>query len=274
MDTLRLFLADLGRFDVSLFTLGDVELTIFTLVKLAVLLWLLVVVTRSFTAFIEGHLRARPSFDAGTRLALVSIVRYTLIIVGTMVILQTFGIKLTAFAVLAGAVGVGVGFGLQQIISNFISGLIIMFERPIKVGDRIELSNLEGNVTEIGMRRTTVVTSDNIAILVPNSRFITDNVVNLRYHADHIRTRVPVNVAHGADPVVVERVLLEVAQSHPEVLKEPAPAVRLLVLQAAGNMAFELQVWNTSRIDQRDALVSDLNFAIRQKLLASEVQLA
>jgi small-conductance mechanosensitive channel len=85
---------------------------------------------------------------------------------------------------------------------------------------------------------------------------------------------VPVNVAHGADPVVVERVLLEVAQSHPEVLKEPAPAVRLLALQAAGNMAFELQVWNTSRIDQRDALVSDLNFAIRQKLLASEVQLA
>jgi small-conductance mechanosensitive channel len=274
MDTLRLVLADLARFDVSLFTLGDVELTAFTVLKLAILLWLLIAFTRRLTRFMDRRLGARPSFDSGTRLALVSIVRYTLVIVGTMVILQTFGIKLTAFAVLAGAVGVGVGFGLQQIISNFISGLIIMFERPIKVGDRIELSNLEGNVTEIGMRRTTVVTSDNIAILVPNSKFITDNVVNLRYHADHVRTRVPVNVAQGADPAAVERVLLDVARAHPDVLSEPPPAVRLLVLQAAGHMGFELQVWNRNRIDQRDALVSDLNFAIRERLLAANVSLA
>jgi small-conductance mechanosensitive channel len=274
MDLLRLYISDLSDFDVSLFTLGDAELTLFTLLKLVVLMWVLLAVTRRLTGFIDRRLGMKPSFDASSRLAVVAVVRYTLLIVGTVVILQMFGIKLTAFAVLAGAIGVGVGFGLQQIISNFISGLIIMFERPIKVGDRIELANLEGNVTEIGMRRTTVVTSDNIAILVPNSRFITDNVVNLRYHSQHIRMRLPVSVAAGADPAAVERLLLEVARAHPEVLADPMPAVRLLALSAGGAMGFELQVWNTTRINARDSLVSDLNFAIREKLTSTGIALA
>jgi small-conductance mechanosensitive channel len=274
METLRSYVAELAHVNMTLFRLGDAQVTILALVKLIVLLALLVAFTRRFTSFIDRHLELRPSFDAGTRLAVVKIVHYTLIIVGTMVILQTFGIKLTAFAVLAGAIGVGVGFGLQQIISNFISGLIIMFERPIKVGDRIELGTLEGNVTEIGMRRTTVVTSDNIAILVPNSRFITDNVVNVRYHANHVRVRVSVAVAPTADPAVVRQSLLDVARAHPEVLAEPAPVVRLLAIHAAGAMGFELQVWNATRIDARDSLVSDLNFAIREKLLGSGVSFA
>jgi small-conductance mechanosensitive channel len=118
------------------------------------------------------------------------------------------------------------------------------------------------------------VTSDNIAILVPNSRFITDNVVNVRYHANHVRVRVSVAVAPTADPAVVRQSLLDVARAHPEVLAEPAPAVRLLAIHAAGAMGFELQVWNATRIDARDSLVSDLNFAIREKLLGSGVSFA
>jgi small-conductance mechanosensitive channel len=274
MQTWRLYIADLSRFDIALFKLGEAELTLFSVLKLVLLLCLLVAVTRRLTGFMDRRLGSRPSFDSGTRVAVVGIVRYTLLIIGTVVILQQFGIQLTAFAVLAGAVGVGVGFGLQQIISNFISGVIIMFERPIKVGDRIELSNLEGNVTEIGMRRTTIVTSDNIAILVPNSRFITDNVVNLRYHAGHIRVRVPVVVTRDADPARVQRLLLDVALANDDVMKEPGPAVRLLALHAGGNMGFELQVWNATRINSRDALVSDLNFAIREKLIGNGVALA
>ena len=274
METLRIHLPDLAQLNVVLFRLGDAEVTISALIKVVVLLALLVFFVRRLSRFIDRQLGRRPSFDSGTRVFAVKLVHYTLMIVGTMAILQTFGIKLTAFAVLAGAIAFGVGFGLQQIISNFVSGLIIMFERPIKVGDRIEIGTLEGNVTEIGMRRTTVVTSDNIAILVPNSRFITDNVVNVRYHAGHVRVRLSVNVAPSADPAVVRRSLLDVAREHPDVLAEPPPAVRLLALQPAGNMGFELQVWNSSRIDARDALVSDLNFAIREKLLATGVNLA
>lgn len=274
MENLSDLLSGLSDLDITLFKLGDAELTVITLLKIVVLLWVLVLFTRWFTAFVDRRLALRPHFDAGTRAAVVTILRYALLIVGTMVVLQTVGIKLTAFAILAGAIGVGVGFGLQQIISNFISGLIILFERPITVGDRVELGNLEGNVQHIGLRRTTIITSDNVAILVPNSRFITDNVVNLRYHADRIRVHASVNVSQGADPKAVERFLLEVAQSHPDVLKDPPPAVRLLALQGGGNMGFELQVWNTNRIDARDALVSDLNFAIREKLLAHDIHLA
>jgi small-conductance mechanosensitive channel len=274
METVRFYLGELARLNVSLFRLGDAEVTALALVKLVILLALLVALTRRLTRFIDRRLGLRPSFDSGTRLAVVRIVHYTLVIVGTMVILQTFGIKLTAFAVLAGAIGVGVGLGLQQIISNFISGLIIMFERPIKVGDRVELGTIEGNVTEIGMRRTTVVTSDNIAILVPNSRFIIDNVVNVGYHSVRVRVRLSVTVAPAADPAQVRQSLMDVAHAHPDVLTEPAPAVRLLALQAGGAMLFELQVWNANRIDSRDSLISDLNFAIREKLLAGGIGFA
>ena len=275
METLYYYWSEFARLNITLVKLGDAELTVTGLVKLLVLLWLLTYFTRRLTRFVDWRIGViKPQFDPGTRLAVVSIIRYALLIIGTMVILQTFGIRLTAFAVLAGAIGVGVGFGLQQIISNFIAGLIVMFERPIKVGDRVELGTLEGNITAIGMRRTTIVTNDNIAILVPNSRFITDNVVNLRYHADHIRVRLSVNVVQGADPKLVERLLLEVAASHADVLKVPPPAVRLLTLQGGGNMGFELQVWNATRINARDALVSELNFALREKLQSNEVKLA
>ena len=269
-----MYLDVLAELDFTLFKLGGTAITLFGVIKIVLLLLVLVVFTRRFTAFVDRRLKLRPHFEAGTRWAVVSIVRYALLIIGTMVILQTFGIKLTAFAVLAGAIGVGVGFGLQQIISNFISGLIIMFERPISVGDRVELGNIEGTVEHIGMRKTTLITSDDIAILVPNSRFITENVGNLRYHATRIRVRTSVNVAADADPRLVERILMEVAEAHPEVEKDPGPNVRLLTLQAGGNMGFELQVWNATLIDARDLLVSDLNFAIREKLLAHGVKLA
>lgn len=274
MGFIQTYLDELSMLDITLFKLGDTELTLFMLMKIVVLLLVLVFVTRRLTAFIDRRLQRRPHFDLGTRWAVVSLVRYALLIFGTIVVLQAFGIKLTAFTVLAGAVGVGVGFGLQQIISNFISGLIIMFERPITVGDRVEVGGVEGNVQHIGMRRTTIITSDDIAILVPNQRFITENVTNLRYHAHRIRVRVAVNVSATADPRTVEGLLLEVANACPDVLKDPGPAVRLTALQGGGNMAFELQVWNTTRIDSRDSLVSDLNYAIREKLQAHDVKLA
>ena len=274
MEFLDSYVERMRAFDFTLFKLGDMQLTLFTLIHIIVLILVLVWFTRRFTTFIDRRLQTRPNFDVGTRWAVVSLVRYALLIIGTIVILQAFGIKLTAFTVLAGAIGVGVGFGLQQIISNFISGLIIMFERPITVGDRIELGTLEGTVQHIGMRKTTIVTSDDIAILVPNQRFIIENVTNLRYHAQRIRIRIPVNVTFGADPRVVERLLCEVATAHPDVLNDPGPHVRLVALQAGGNMGFELQIWNANRLDERDALVSELNFGIREKLLANEVKLA
>jgi small-conductance mechanosensitive channel len=170
-------------------------------------------------------------------------------------------------------VGVGVGFGLQNIFSNFISGLIVMFERPVKIGDRVEIGNVRGAVLEIGARRATIVTNDNIAVIVPNQRFITDNVTNLRYFDSPIRLRSAVTVAAGVEPRRVEALLLDVAGRNANVRAEPPARVRLLGFQANGAMTFELQVWNDKDVHDPDALVSDLNFAIADVLAAAGVKL-
>ena len=135
----------------------------------------------------------------GQRLAIAGLVHYAVLVFGAVVILQNAGIELTAFAIVGSALGVGVGFGLQNIISNFISGLIVLLERPIEIGDRIEVAGVEGVVQEVGARRTTVVTPDQIAILVPNQSFITSNVTNYSYLKQNVRLRVPVPIAPGQD---------------------------------------------------------------------------
>jgi small-conductance mechanosensitive channel len=179
-------------------------------------------------------------------------------------IFQTVGVNLTTFNVLAGAVGIGIGFGLQTVASNFISGLIILFERPIKVGDRIEVGNIIGDVIRIGARSSIVQTNDNIAIIVPNLKFITENVVNWKYTGEKIRFAIPVSVAYGSDARLVEKLLQEVARENPDVMKDPEPVVRFMEFGDNG-LNFELRPWSTTLIHRRGRLVSGLNFAIYDK---------
>ena len=196
---LQALLERLRELDVRLFTLGGVSFNLSSALKLvllvAALFWLAGLLRR---ITVQRVLRHTP-LDAGTRQAVGALVNYTVLVIGFALILQNAGINLTALSVVAGAVGVGVGFGLQNIVSNFISGVIIMFERPIRIGDRIEVAGIEGTVREIGARRTTVFTDDNVAILVPNQRFIVDNVVNHFYAHAPIRLRVPMQVPSTAD---------------------------------------------------------------------------
>jgi small-conductance mechanosensitive channel len=265
-------LADwLRRLDIELFALAGTSFTLLSVLKvlllLVVLVWLAGLVRR---LTVERALR-HTQLDAGTRQAVGSIVRYLVLVIGLVVILQNAGINLSALSVVAGAVGVGVGFGLQNIVSNFVAGVIIMLERPIKVGDRVEVAGVEGTVREIGARRTTIVTNDNIAILVPNQRFILDNVVNLVYTEAPIRLRVPVQVASDSDAAAVERLLLEAAQSHKQVLAEPAPRVLRPTLVGTA-LSFELSVWHEARGPLRHQLISELNVQIDQRLRASGIR--
>jgi small-conductance mechanosensitive channel len=260
----------LDAFDVHLFTLGGATISLFTLLWTLALTALVLVVSRMLRAWTVKRLLVHTDLDIGTRQAIGTIVRYAVLAVGFLAIVQTLGINLTTFNVLAGAVAVGVGFGLQNIFSNFVSGLILMLDRSIKIGDRVELANLEGEVVQIGARRTTVVTDDRIAILVPNQRFVTDNVVNRTYYGAAVRLRIPVVVQHGADAAVVERLLLQCARAHTQVLRNPAPEVRLLGL--TGNMQFELRIWVPSHLQRRDELVSALNFAILDALRADDIK--
>ncbi len=264
------FLLRLRAFDIPLFRLGDSAFTLFSLLQLLVAFVLLFWVAAVLRRITVERILGRSGFDPGTRQAVGSFVRYLVLVVGLVLILQNAGINLTTLNVVGGAIGVGVGFGLQNIISNFISGLIVMLERPIKVGDRIEVGGVEGTVREIGARRTTIVTLDQVAILVPNSRFIVDNVVNLVYTEAPLRLRVPVAVAKGSDPTLVRNVLLNAARAHAEVRTEPAPSV-LLPSLGGTTLAFELMVWHDARGITRQQLASDLNYLVAQRLREAQI---
>lgn len=262
MDTLRDVLAQIRQFlEIPLVKLGGSPVTLWAIFQLVVLVALLFYVSGKLRTWIVEEFLTRTRMEMGARQATGSIIRYTVIAIGFIVILQTAGIDLTALNVLAGAVGIGLGFGLQNIVNNFVSGIIILFERPIKVGDRIVVGNVEGDVVRIGARSTEVVTNDNITIIVPNSKFITENVVNWSHNDRKVRFRIPVSVAYGSDVRQVERLLLEVAAKNSDVLDKPAPGVRLMEFGDSG-LNFELRAWSTTLIHRRGLLTSSLNFAI------------
>ena len=252
----------LAGLDLHLVRIGGTDVSLLGLLLFGLLVAALFYVSGLVRRWAVNRLLARTELEAGVRQGIGAVLRYALLIIGFLVIAQTLGINLTTFNVLAGAVGVGVGFGLQNIVSNFVSGLIIMFERPVRVGDRVELGALEGEIVEIGARRTTVITSDNVTIVVPNSRFITDIVVNRQGAGVQQRVRLPVQVAPGTDAQKVRALLLEVAAADPNVLAAPPPAVALIAILPGGAMSFELQVWNGNLGHARDVLLSALNYAI------------
>lgn len=247
--------------DIKLAHLGATPVTLEALLKQVILLLLLFYLSGKLRSLIVDRLLSRTRMEVGARQAVGSIVRYLVVVIGFVVILQTAGIDLTALNVLAGAVGIGLGFGLQNIVNNFISGLIILFERPIKVGDRIVVGEVEGDVTHIGGRSTTVVTNDNISIIVPNSKFITEDVVNWSHNDRKVRFKIPVTVAYGTDIELVERLLLQVALDCPDVLQDPPPGTRLMAFGDYG-LHYELRVWNTTLIHRKGVLISKLNRAI------------
>jgi small-conductance mechanosensitive channel len=180
---------------------------------------------------------------------------------------------LGALAVFAGAVGVGVGFGLQNIASNFISGLVILAERPITIGDRVEVAGITGQVQQIRARSTVIRTNDNITMIVPNTKFIDSPVTNWTYGDPRVRFRIPVGVAYGSDIAKVREALLAAGRENPNTLKDPAPSV---FLQKFGDNSidFELVVWSSEMSARPSRYRSDLNFAIEQKFREAGIEIA
>jgi small-conductance mechanosensitive channel len=256
----------------TIFTLGEARITPLSIIYLLVLLTLLFVLSNKLRNFLVERLLGHTKLDLGARQAIGTITRYFILFIGFLIILQTVGINLTTLNVLAGAVGIGVGFGLQNIASNFISGLIILFERPVQVGDRIEIENVNGKVISIGARSTIVRTNDNITIIVPNSKFISENVVNWSFEGKKVRFRVPIGVAYNADINLAKRLLLKVAEENGDVLKEPKPSVRLIRF-GESSIDLELWVWSKEKLQRKAAFTSDLNFAIWEKFNANNVEI-
>jgi small-conductance mechanosensitive channel len=242
-------------------------LTVITLIS--ALVW----ITRRVTRWLIDHVLARRGFEIGMREALGAIVRYVVISLGALVILQGAGIDLTSLNVLVGAVGVGLGFGLQNITSNFFSGLILLFEHPIKMGDRVEIAGCVGEVREIAARATTLVTDENVAIIVPNSQFVSERVTNWSRPGRLTAYVIPLYVSHTSDPELVRKVLLAAAGRHHDVLQDPPPEVEF-VEAGLGALRFQLQVWSTEHLKTAGTLKSDLNFEVWRELAALGVTIA
>jgi small-conductance mechanosensitive channel len=222
--------------------------------------------------FLFNRLLAESGLDRSLQYAIAQIISNVVLVVGVLIVLENTGIHLGALAVFAGAVGVGVGFGLQNIASNFISGLVILAERPITIGDRVEVAGITGQVQQIRARSTVIRTNDNISMIVPNSKFIDSPVTNWHYGDQRVRFRIPVGVAYGSDIAKVREALLAAGRENPNTLKDPAPSVFLKKF-GDNSIDFELVVWSSEMSARPSRYRSDLNFAIEHKFREAGIEL-
>jgi len=223
--------------------------------------------------FLFNRFLAKSGLDRSLQYAIAQIVSNVVLIVGIFIVLDNAGIHLGALTVFAGAVGVGVGFGLQNIASNFISGLVILAERPITVGDRVEVAGIAGQVQHIRARSTVIVTNDNITMIVPNTKFIDSPVTNWTYGDPRVRFRIPVGVAYSSDINKVREALLAAANENQNTLKDPAPGV-FLEKFGDNSIDFELVVWSSEMSYRPRRYRSDLNFAMEEKLREAGIEIA
>ena len=244
-----------------LVSIGGLEVSPAFVIKAIVFLVLLVFFARLGRGFVTKRVLARTSIDPGLQYAIEVGTGYLIFVLGMVIGLQSVGLNLSSLAFLTGIVGVGVGFGLQNIVNNFVSGLILLVERPVKVGDRVEVGDLIGDIVRIAARSTWVRTNDNVVIIVPNSDFITNRVTNWTANDRRVRIKVPLGVSYSSDPEVVRELLLGIARSQPQVLDDPAPDV---IFHGFGDSSldFELRVWTEDSLRTPLILKSNLYYAI------------
>lgn len=261
--------------EVMNFVVFDVQgskFTLLTLLYLVVATALLFYITKRFTRFLDSKILFNKITETGTRAAVVSIVRYMLLLFGFLFIFKSAGFDLGAFSWLLGALGVGLGFGLQNITNNFVSGIIILFERPIKIGDRIQVGDVSGDVVAISMRSTTIVTNDNISIIVPNSKFINDNVTNWSHTDRKVRFHYPISVAYKENPEKIRSIVLQIANQHDGILKEPAPLL-LFTEYGDNSLNFELVVWTSNFIQKPAILKSELYYILFKEFEKNNIEI-
>lgn len=225
---------------IQLFNLQNTPVTIYSLIVFILFLIVFSIGARIFSRFLFSRLLGGIQMDEGIRFTLIRFTNYFIIFIGVIISFQFIGIDLSGLAVIFGLLSVGIGFGLQNVTSNFIAGLILLIERPIKIGDRIVVNDMEGDVKEINMRSTTIQSLQNISIIVPYADFISGSVVNYSHGGDdRIRVRVEVGVSYGSNLDDVINALRQAALEHPEVLKDPEP---IILLTSFGDSSWDMVV--------------------------------
>lgn len=254
-----------------LFTVSQTEVTLSSILIFVLLFSCIIVAARFVSRRVLEHLLRRFHLEENLSYTLRRITEYTLIVIGAIIAFQFIGINLSGLAVVFGFLSVGIGFGLQNVTSNFISGLILLFERPIRVGDRVSVGDVEGDVTAINIRSTTIRTVNNISIIVPNSEFIATSVINWSHGDPKIRVDVPVGVSYSSDLDIVLQALRDVARENPDVLPDPEPQVHL---RGFGDSSWDMQlrVW-IGEPKRHPQVTSDLNCAIVRAFRRHDIEI-
>jgi small-conductance mechanosensitive channel len=255
-----------------MFHVGALAITPWFLVEGIVFLLIVGAFSGATRRFLLKRVLPRTSMESGQQEVLARWAQYFVFSVGIVVGLQTSGLDLSSLLVVGGALGVGIGFGLQNVANNFISGLILLIEQPIRVGQIVEIGGLLGPVARIGARSTWVHTGTNAVIIVPNSEFVSTRVTNWGAGEPRVLVKVKIGVGYGSDPEKVRALLLDVARAHPQALADPAPAV---LFQEFGDSSlnFELFVWFPGTVMQAGGFRSALNFAVFQAMKENDVEI-
>lgn len=247
-------------FETRLFNIGKTEINLLIIIELIFIVIVFYFISKLLRRFMNRKILTHFGIGENAKFVTHRLTHYAIMLIGIMVAFNAVGIQLTSLVVGLGVLGVGVAFGLQNIASNFVSGIILLFERHVNVGDFVSVGGSIGQVKSIRIRSTTIVTLDNIMLIVPNSKFIEDVVTNWSVEDPKIRISVSVGVAYGSDVELVTRLLLKAAENHVEVLKDPVPTVQFKEF-GDSSLNFRLLPW----IDQafnRDRITSDLNYSI------------
>jgi small-conductance mechanosensitive channel len=252
----------------------SVKETPITFVSLIILIGMLIGVSYSakMTKKLLIHtILPKAQMDIGTQYTLARISQYTVVTVGSIFALQFIGIDLSGLTVIFGLLSVGIGFGLQNLTSNFVSGIIVLFERPISVGDRVLINDIEGDVTEINIRSTKIQSVNNISYIVPNADFVSGTIINYSHGDSRIKIDIEVGVSYSSNVETVKKALNEVAQENNEVLMMPKPEI---FLTKFGDSSWDmmLRIWIPDG-KRKIQVTSDLNFAIVDKFRQYHIEI-
>ena len=253
------------------FSLGGFTLTMNMVFMIVGILYGSILISRAIQAILLDEVLPHHNIDTGVQLSITRLVHYTILLIGVIILIRAMGANLTKLTILGGALSVGIGFGLQTIVNNFASGLILLFERPIKVGDTIEIGTDMGEVKKLGLRSTIIQTFDNAEIVVPNSDLIAGQVTNWTLAERKARVKIPVGVAYGTDIPKVLEILLTVAGEHPVILTTPPPSALFLAF-GASSLDFELRVWVADFSDRR-LVQSELNQEINSEFADAGIEI-
>lgn len=255
------------------FNFGRITISAAALIQGAIVLMLAVVLSRFLSTLLERRISKRGYIDPGLGYTIGRLAKYLVMTVGILVFLQVaFGLNLTSIAVVFTALSVGIGFGLQYIAADIASGFILLFERPIRVGDRITIDNDEGDVHSINMRTTIVNTNDRVAIIVPNSKLVSQRVINWSYGDPRARISIPVSVASDSDIDLVTETMLRASEDIDRVLTDPPPKVQFLKF-GDYSLDFRLLVW-TRQPNHHPQIRSDINYRIARLFREKKIELS